>query len=717
MTKITQPTSITIITTYRCMIEGDVREISHTPANITNEITVDEIKKLPTVGFINLIGEEPFIREDIVEIVRACYTKSPKVVIFTPGWFEERIILLAKEFPKIGIRITLDNYSINNEKIDITSKLSFDNALKILQRLKNMGIKDIGFEFTVSDTNSEEMLSIYKLSKSLNFDFATAVSDNSYFRQKDKNVINDIEKVCGNFEKLIEMQMNESHSKSWYQAFFNMGLINFIEGNRSMLPCECGSVNFVVDPYGEIYPCTNIIDKSLTKSMGNIRDYSQFNELWNSEKAQNVRKNVRKCPNNCWNEHTALPVMKKYSIYPQLWVLKNKLKNIQGKPLSLDKKYFNVGRNPKQGDIKKSFNIKVVVTGTRGIPNILGGVETHCEELFPRIVNQEYDVTIIRRKNYVTDALDEFKGVHLIDVNTPQKKSFEAIIHTFRAILVVKLKHQADIIHIHAIGPAILTPFARLLGMKVIFTHHGADYEREKWGKMAKLVLRLGERVGVKYANEVIVISEVINNHIVKKYGRKDAHLIFNGVNKPIKSKNTTYIDSLGIKKGNYVFAMGRFVPEKGFDLLIKVFAQLKLQDITLVIAGDTDHADEYSTKLKKLAQENNVVLTGFIKGEKLNELLSHAKLFVLPSYHEGLPIALLEAMSYNLDVLASDIPANTAVHLPKGCYFENKNELDLSINLLKKISNPALNVKYDLTPYNWDEIAKETALVYSDIL
>ena len=141
--------------------------------------------------------------------------------------------------------------------------------------------------------------------------------------------------------------------------------------------------------------------------------------------------------------------------------------------------------------------MKVVVTGTRGIPNILGGVETHCEELFPRIAQKGIDITIIRRKSYVHDSLQEYQGVKLTDVKTPKKKSFEAIIHTFKAILKAKSLH-ADIVHIHAIGPALLTPLARLLGMKVVFTHHGPDYDRDKWGKAAKVMLKAGERIDRK---------------------------------------------------------------------------------------------------------------------------------------------------------------------------------------------------------------------------
>ena len=173
--------------------------------------------------------------------------------------------------------------------------------------------------------------------------------------------------------------------------------------------------------------------------------------------------------------------------------------------------------------------MKVVVTGTRGIPNILGGVETHCEELFPRMVQKDIDITIVRRKSYVHDSLAEYQGVKLVDITTQKKKSLEAVIHTFKAILKARSLH-ADIVHIHAIGPALLTPLARLLGMQVVFTHHGPDYDRDKWGVAAKTMLKLGERMGVMFANEVIVISEVINDILVRDYGDKEAKVVMNTV-------------------------------------------------------------------------------------------------------------------------------------------------------------------------------------------
>jgi len=359
----------------------------------------------------------------------------------------------------------------------------------------------------------------------------------------------------------------------------------------------------------------------------------------------------------------------------------------------------------------------VVVTGTRGIPNVLGGVETHCEELLPRIAAYGHEVIIVRRKNYVRDRLSSYKGVTLYDIPNVRKKSFETIIHTFRAIWHAKWKFHADLVHIHSIGPALLTPFARALGLKVVFTHHGPDYDRAKWGKVAKFMLRTGERAGCAFAHQVIVISNVINEKIKQKYGRADARLIPNGVSPAVRITLPAYMQELGIETQRYIFAMGRFVPEKNLHLLIKAFIRLQLSGFRLVIAGDSDMEDNYSLMLKSLARENGVALTGFIKGDKLFTLLTNAALFVIPSSHEGLPIALLEAMSYHLPVLASDIPANKAVNLPDECYFRYDDlALDnLTQAMSQRLQNLTSSTVYDLSSYNWDNIAAQTEQVYME--
>lgn len=364
---------------------------------------------------------------------------------------------------------------------------------------------------------------------------------------------------------------------------------------------------------------------------------------------------------------------------------------------------------------------KIVVTGTRGIPNVMGGVETHCEELFPRISKMGFDVTVIRRSTYVHDGLTEWKGVKLVDVDTPKKKAFEAIIHTGRAIWKAKSLH-ADIVHIQAIGPAMLTPLARLLGMKVVFTHHGPDYDRDKWGFAAKTMLKFGERMGCMFANDVVVISDVIRNIVKNKYGRtKGVHLIYNGVQVPEICDYPEYFDELGIEKGKYILGMCRFVPEKHLHDLVHAFVQWQeshpeRKDIKLVLAGDTDFEDDYSRGLKKLAKDNGVVLTGFIKGRKLHSLLTNCLCYCLPSSHEGLPISLLEAMSYQVPVIVSDIPANVEVGLPEKDYFPMGDVEALADKLDRVISQPVHHQEYDMSKYDWDKIAEQFTEIYRSL-
>lgn len=361
--------------------------------------------------------------------------------------------------------------------------------------------------------------------------------------------------------------------------------------------------------------------------------------------------------------------------------------------------------------------MKIVVIGTRGIPNIMGGVETHCEELFPRIAERGDEVTVIRRTNYVKDELTEWKGVKLVNVDSPKKKSFEAIIHTFRAINKAK-KLGADVLHIHAIGPALLVPYAKMRGMKVVFTHHGPDYDRDKWGRAAKAMLKLGEKMGCKYADHVIVISDVIKQLIAERCGRKEnVHLIYNGVPEPEICEYPEYFEELGIEKGKYILGMCRFVPEKHLHDLVEAYAKLKNQSeklqVKLVLAGDTDFEDDYSRGLKKMAKENGVVLTGFIRGKKLHSLLTNALCYSLPSSHEGLPIALLEAMSYRLPVITSAIPANLEVGLPTECYHEVGDVNALASKLGTIISKPPQRIDYDMSKYNWNVIAEQVAEIY----
>ena len=360
--------------------------------------------------------------------------------------------------------------------------------------------------------------------------------------------------------------------------------------------------------------------------------------------------------------------------------------------------------------------MRVVVVGTRGIPHIQGGVETHCEQLYPRLVELGCEVTVIRRSCYTRDErprLSEYRGVRLIDVYAPRKKSLEAFAHTTLAIIKALGLHP-DVVHFHAVGPSVVIPLARLLGMTVVATNHGPDYERDKWNALARAVIRAGEWCQARMAREVIAISRPIVDTLAQRYHRtRGVHLIHNGVETPPATAGTDFLDSLGLTPQRYVLALGRFVPEKRFDWLVRAFAACRHDGYRLVLAGDADHEDTYSLHLKALAREHDVTLTGFITGEPLQQLLHHAALLVLPSSHEGLPIALLEAMSHGRDVLVSDIAANRLAQLHEGDFFNNASLDDLTAQLQRKLLHPTPRRAYDLAPYDWDHIARQTLEVY----
>ncbi|MEA1948910.1 MAG: glycosyltransferase family 4 protein [Thermodesulfobacteriota bacterium] len=291
--------------------------------------------------------------------------------------------------------------------------------------------------------------------------------------------------------------------------------------------------------------------------------------------------------------------------------------------------------------------------------------------------------------------------------------------HTFLSLIIARWYHP-DLVHIHAIGPSILTPFARLMGLRVVVTNHGPEYERDKWGRLAKIVLRLGERIGGIYANEVIVISSIIENIVRSKC---KSNLIYNGVTLPHKSRKSDFLTQNGITPGKYILSVARFVPEKGLHDLIHAFKKSDY-DYKLVLAGDSDHETEYSRNLKELLSTGRrIVLTGYITGESLNQLYSHARLFILPSYHEGLPIVLLEALSYGLSVLVSDIQPNKEVKLPKDRYFQCGNVEDLKSRmdwlLCSNFSENEMRKLHCMIEkkYNWNIIAMQTIDVYKKAL
>lgn len=366
--------------------------------------------------------------------------------------------------------------------------------------------------------------------------------------------------------------------------------------------------------------------------------------------------------------------------------------------------------------------MKITVVGSRGFPNVQGGIESHCEHLYTHLSHKGCDVIVYTRKPYVNIELKSYKGISLIPVSCPKSKFFEAIFHTFKGIIKAH-KLEPDILHIHGIGPSVLTPLARLLGLKVVVTHHGPDYKRKKWSRPAKIFLKFCEWIGMNFADNVIAIAENIAEDIKRKFGR-DATVIPNGVVIAQKEKTDIILKQFNLEKGKYILAVGRFVPEKGFHDLISSFNKVDFEHLKLVIVGDADHVGEYSRDLKVNAESNkNIIFTGFLSGQPLREIYSHAGLFVLPSYFEGLPIVLLEAMSYGLPCIASDIPANRNVELNNDRFFKTGDTEMLAEKIMKFIDNPWEDGEreqlFDLIneKYNWGKIADETLKVYERIL
>jgi starch synthase len=361
--------------------------------------------------------------------------------------------------------------------------------------------------------------------------------------------------------------------------------------------------------------------------------------------------------------------------------------------------------------------VRLFVTGTRGIPFIQGGIETHCQELYPRLITYGWDITLATRKVYVRKDMILFKGVRLIPLPSPQLKGLEAFIHTFIAVLYAKFR-GFKILHIHAIGPSLFVPLARMLGFKVVVTNHGQDYHRRKWGQLSKAVLKFGEMIGSLCAHKIIAVSHGIRQCIERKYGRRDVVVIPNGVSLQEPCHQTNFIEALGLKPGKYILGVGRLVPEKGFHDLVEAFSRVGNGDIQCVLTGDAEPETTYSHTLKLTARNRGCILTGFLRGDALRQLYSHAGLFVLPSYHEGLSIALLEAMSFDCNVLVSDIKENREIGLPAASYFKTGNVDDLSKRIREVLySRKHISLKEILHKrYDWDSIAEKTHRILMEI-
>lgn len=309
----------TVIVTYRCNARCTMCNRYKAPSKPDEEISIETIKKLPKMYFTNITGGEPFIREDLSEIVRELYKKSDRIVISTNGFFTDRIIKLCEEFPNIGIRISIEGLEETNNKIRGLDD-GFNRGYSTLKKLVEMKHPDVGFGMTVQDANAKDLVPLYDLSNELNMEFATASLHNSFYFVEAKNIIHDRLMVAKEFEKLINKLLASNSPKKWFRAYFNHGLINYIFGQKRLLPCDMAFDTFFIDPYGDVMPCNGTKEKEV---MGNLNNQT-WDELWNSEQANNVRNKVRHCDRQCWMIGSVSPAMHKYIWVPAWWVIRHK---------------------------------------------------------------------------------------------------------------------------------------------------------------------------------------------------------------------------------------------------------------------------------------------------------------------------------------------------------------------------------------------------------
>lgn len=318
-----------IILTYRCNARCNMCNVWANPTRISEEIGLDVIEKLPQMFFCNITGGEPFVREDLVEIVGEVRRKVKRIVISTNGFFTERIIELCKRYPDVGIRISIEGLLKANDTIRGIAD-GYNKTQETLRKLQEMGMRDIGFATTVQDLNYKDLVALYDMARNLNYEFATAVVHNSHYFHKWDNKIQNKDEVIREFKKLARKLLLSKRIKDWVRAYFNYGLINYIKDNKRLLPCEMGQNGFFLDPWGDVLPCNGMDEK---QTMGNLKEQS-WDEIWNSKRAQEVRQMVKKCQKNCWMIGSVAPAIWHHPVKPILWVSKSKINQLLGKDIN-----------------------------------------------------------------------------------------------------------------------------------------------------------------------------------------------------------------------------------------------------------------------------------------------------------------------------------------------------------------------------------------------
>ncbi len=368
---------------------------------------------------------------------------------------------------------------------------------------------------------------------------------------------------------------------------------------------------------------------------------------------------------------------------------------------------------------EQTGKMSVIALGLRGIPDVAGGVETHASELYPRLQALGANVVVMGRTPYRPDNSPvRWRGVTIRWISSPRVQGLEALVHTFMGVLYAGVR-RPDVLHIHAVGPWLMVPLAKLFGLKVVVTHHGEDYVREKWGPTARAVLRLGERMGMTFADERIVISNSLLGLMRAKYGR-DATLIPNGISNPELDASPSLLQKYGLDAGRYIIQVSRLVPEKRQLDLIAAFDTANLPGWKLLLVGGAQGSQRYAERVHaQIAGNGAIVSTGFLKPREVQELLANAGIFALPSSHEGLPISLMEAMKMGTPVVASDIPANREMGLDERSYFR-VGDTDALASRLRELASMTAQARAEnalrlielCERFDWDMIAESTMKV-----
>lgn len=369
--------------------------------------------------------------------------------------------------------------------------------------------------------------------------------------------------------------------------------------------------------------------------------------------------------------------------------------------------------------------LNIAMLGHKRIPSREGGIEIVVEELSTRMVKLGHSVTCFNRsghhvsgKEFDGGSIKEYKGVKLKSVITINRKGLAAMTSSFFGAIFTALG-KYDVVHFHAEGPCAMLWLPKLLGKRCIATIHGIDWQRAKWGGFASKYIKFCEKVAAKYADEIIVLSEGVQKYFMDTYGRKTV-FIPNGVNRPILRSPQLIKEKYGLDKDGYILFLGRLVPEKGITYLIEAFKGVTT-DKKLVIAGGSSDTDAFMQELKRLAEGNDqIVFTGFVQGQMLEELYSNAYVYTLPSDLEGMPLSLLEAMSYGNCCLTSDIAECAEVVEDKAILFKKSDIDDLKEKLQYACDNPDAVKKlkdeaadFICGKYNWDDVVEQTLKLY----